>query len=1268
VATVEGNEMKTMNRALFCAMCLLVIYGRIGHAYEVIIDNITENSHFTFTGDGGADHSDCPVLESSFDCYPRPDGDGDNERYPIALVVSRTHTGYGGHHFYYSMRWTSEQDNGTLDDPDACSLNGKIPRPSTTYRNTGTWQPNLAYTGCYEVAAYIPWNSTGSANYRVHDVDGDHDVNGIKQYKDTDHCAAIDDWVALPAGVIYNFNAGTEGWVRLSDETSDPPGLKTCVAFDAMRFQLVQAAEVHVFAFLDLNNDGRRQSEEPLRVGQEVKLYEGDNCSGTLLGQDKTKPDVGYVYDDATKLRFGTIYSAVAVGAKCSQHAVATIDSDCRAEIFVPVCLGSITVCKFSDANMNGVRDPGEEFLSGWPVRLVGRTEDNADVGPIYQVTGDDGCTTFANLEPGTYSVSEESSPTADRRLTWTKFERTCDPGGTYCDWRTNLWPTTQDRHWQFTGALLDSNIVPINTCTTTNPAPTVEGIISNCDSHRVEFGNVCIVPVTVCNFEDENMSGTQDGDETGLQGWPVTLSGTRADGKKLCPEAPTRLTEANGCYVFGESPNPLGLDRLGDLVPPGEYKISEKGNNLIWETRDIVCTDMILYTDWIASWKGKRWLSTRPYPENSCPPLDRHDPESLWPSCCFKVDGKTCIAPSLRFGNVCLGRMFAFKFHDKNMNGRYDPQGEPYIDSDGNGTWTPQEPFTDTPPCNGKQDGVEYYRDTNGNGKWDPAEKWTDTDSDGFYDEAECPIEGWPFRLLGTRADGRQICLGDMCDVKTGPDGIATFVDVPPPNADGYTITEEGKHTVHWYPIDLGGRTAWRTTFGPILPACPSPGCPIERWEATTPLEQTVEKNNYVYCGDTAPESFGNVCLTTVEGTKLVYDDGMPGQSQPRPGVGWEICLAGKDLAGRDVVPSEIRPCQPNSAGAIPCDGRQCDPQYDACEPSGSPPIAIPCKSPVWYSTYCDADGRFRFADLPPGHYELMERPSPDYRLDVDKPLLSGFDLECCPETTLLQNIRKGLAWKVYQAYPGCSADLDQHHLGYSGLFGDAISSVPGILQITPGDNWGNFKQATELCRESPPQNVILKKETPDVFKCSDLFPPKAVQQQGTPNIRLWWPLMYEIPGTEWTLTVQYATKTPVQFPGESFPGYVHQDQWKWTVDADLQDLKNLLELFHELPFGKDEVPLVSREDAYLALQQKLSDIINLLSQEPPNTIEAANLLLDFELEVADLCISTSPIRPWPNSADTGIANTEENPACCKLIIDADYIGQKLGIFHPSR
>jgi len=237
---------------------------------------------------------------------------------------------------------------------------------------------------------------------------------------------------------------------------------------------------------------------------------------------------------------------------------------------------------------------------------------------------------------------------------------------------------------------------------------------------------------------------------------------------------------------------------------------------------------------------------------------------------------------------------------------------------------------------------------------------------------------------------------------------------------------------------------------------------------------------------------------------------------------------------------------------------------------------------------------------------------------------------------------------------------------LGYLGFFGDTISSVPGVLQIIPGKDWCNYKQATQLCRESPPKNTTLTKVFDGFGQCRDMFPPVRVTQQGTPNIRLWWPLMYEPPTTTWTLDLLYATLTPVQFPGESAPSYVHRDKWVWDMDASLESMKHLLELFHEVPFGLDEVPLISNEVLYPALQQRLDNIIAYVAAG--NTAAAGMALTDFEMEVSDACIAVSPSRPNPAGPGTGIANSFENPACCKLMVDAEYVGKKLKIWNSVK
>jgi hypothetical protein len=256
----------------------------------------------------------------------------------------------------------------------------------------------------------------------------------------------------------------------------------------------------------------------------------------------------------------------------------------------------------------------------------------------------------------------------------------------------------------------------------------------------------------------------------------------------------------------------------------------------------------------------------------------------------------------------------------------------------------------------------------------------------------------------------------------------------------------------------------------------------------------------------------------------------------------------------------------------------------------------------------------------------------------------------------------------EVFQAYPGNSTGIDLQSMGYAGFGPDAITSVPGVLWITPGTNWANFVGAAQAQVPYTIKNVVLRKQTPQIVQCADVFPVKTVSQQGTPNIRLWWPLMYEVPCTTWTLTILYGTSAPFDDdgPGPNPPAYVHTEVWQWHVNATLGSLSKLVELFHELPFGRDEVPLISDEVLYPILQSKIAATASALAAG--DTVTASLVLGDFEMEVMDACIGVSPAFPNPTGPGTGIAETAENPACCKILADVEYIGKTTGILQPAK
>jgi hypothetical protein len=280
---------------------------------------------------------------------------------------------------------------------------------------------------------------------------------------------------------------------------------------------------------------------------------------------------------------------------------------------------------------------------------------------------------------------------------------------------------------------------------------------------------------------------------------------------------------------------------------------------------------------------------------------------------------------------------------------------------------------------------------------------------------------------------------------------------------------------------------------------------------------------------------------------------------------------------------------------------------------------------------------------------------------------------------------VHEGEDLVVYQAYAGDSEGVDVSFLGYAGTGSDVISAVPGVLSIIPGTNWVNFVGAANANSlggvwsvnglSYTIKNVVLTKKTPAFIQCSEVYAPKTITQQGTPNIRTWWPLMYEAPGTVWTLTVLYGTPqlrvNGVIFDydddgilGSNPASPVHQEIWKWKLDVTFDSLSSLLALFHELPFGLDEVPLISNDALYAWLQAQLAGVVALA---PYDTAGASLLLGEFELEVQDNAISASPLLPSP-SVGTGIAQTAENPAACKILVDVEYLAAKYGIFAAAK
>jgi len=247
-----------------------------------------------------------------------------------------------------------------------------------------------------------------------------------------------------------------------------------------------------------------------------------------------------------------------------------------------------------------------------------------------------------------------------------------------------------------------------------------------------------------------------------------------------------------------------------------------------------------------------------------------------------------------------------------------------------------------------------------------------------------------------------------------------------------------------------------------------------------------------------------------------------------------------------------------------------------------------------------------------------------------------------------------------IYQAYCGqtCSSVQGNKEFLGTAVGADVIKAVPGVLSIVPGDAWANFVTAAGKVAYTV-TNVTLRKTVP-AYECTVPVGGLSVLQQGTANITTWWPLMYEIPGTKWTLTITY--KTPVWNDGVpgNLPATTHQDVWVWQVGASFGSIIDLINLFSELPAGSCQVPLINNKalaDALVAEVQALQAITD--------PAELSDAYAAFVLHLSDLCVT---VDCGTCSPELGIRNTTENPACCKLLADADFLAEELGFNQAAK
>jgi len=256
---------------------------------------------------------------------------------------------------------------------------------------------------------------------------------------------------------------------------------------------------------------------------------------------------------------------------------------------------------------------------------------------------------------------------------------------------------------------------------------------------------------------------------------------------------------------------------------------------------------------------------------------------------------------------------------------------------------------------------------------------------------------------------------------------------------------------------------------------------------------------------------------------------------------------------------------------------------------------------------------------------------------------------------------------------------------------FAVAAGTGTAAAPVSPGQFGPCFVQA-----------YYLTKQVPGSFKCPDVYglphftkdssgnvvlQPYTYIQYGT-GVRTWWALNFTQPGTQFILSVVSVCRSTPSTNGLPGPAVVHKDTWTWRVVASPETMAQLIEVMHGGAVSTLEVPCIIGEDMYDALKSAQSTLAGAVNGG--NTTSIGNAIFDMEALIVSNCLFVDvldPLQAFPGamqsftdgtvvpgiqppgnlaqtvkigsngSAIAGIIDTIENPCCCKLLVDLEYI-----------
>lgn len=220
----------------------------------------------------------------------------------------------------------------------------------------------------------------------------------------------------------------------------------------------------------------------------------------------------------------------------------------------------------------------------------------------------------------------------------------------------------------------------------------------------------------------------------------------------------------------------------------------------------------------------------------------------------------------------------------------------------------------------------------------------------------------------------------------------------------------------------------------------------------------------------------------------------------------------------------------------------------------------------------------------------------------------------------------------------------------------------------------------------------------------------PAIYYQFGSAGVRTWWTLKYTQPGT--TFTLEFTVRCLVPIPGSPTrtKPVLHIDRWTWKVVVSPDIFPLVIQMLASTPLSvlefpciadegvltelvsravaleqavNDEASLPDQQEAFFALEAYIMDQCLMADWFAPKFQDGLNLRADdahpeLAFDVAKIPgnhPTTDPgtygaavgnWSPFPDATDApdgGIVDTYEDPCCCKLIADVEFIGVNFGI-----